>query len=63
MAVPKRKPSKSRIRMRKAAWASKIPQATTQACPECGAPRQPHRVCPSCGKYNGRQVVVQETQD
>ena len=50
MAVPKRKPSKSRIRMRKAAWAGKIPQATTQACPECGAPRQPQRVCPSCGK-------------
>ncbi|HAL92113.1 MAG TPA: 50S ribosomal protein L32 [Verrucomicrobia bacterium] len=63
MAVPKRKVSKSRLRMRKAAWASKIPQASKQACPECGAPRQPHRVCPSCGKYNGRQVVIQETQD
>ncbi len=63
MAVPKRKVSKSRVRMRKAVWASKIPQAATQACPECGAPRQPHRVCPSCGKYNGRQVVIQETQD
>ncbi len=63
MAVPKRKVSKSRLRMRKAAWASKIPQPAAQACPECGAPRQSHRVCPSCGKYNGRQVVIQETQD
>ena len=33
MAVPKRKVSKSRVRMRKAVWASKIPQAATQACP------------------------------
>lgn len=63
MAVPKRKVSKSRLRMRKAAWAGKIPQATTQACADCGAPRQPHRVCPSCGQYNGRQVVIKETQD
>lgn len=63
MAVPKRKVSKSRVRMRKAVWASKIPRAATQACPECGAPRQPHRVCPSCGKYNGRQVVVMETEE
>jgi large subunit ribosomal protein L32 len=63
MAVPKRKVSKSRLRMRKAAWAGKIPQATTLVCKECGAPRQPHRVCPSCGKYNGRQVVIKETQE
>ncbi len=24
---------------------------------ECGAPKQPHRACPSCGKYNGRVVI------
>ena len=24
---------------------------------ECGAPKQPHRLCPSCGKYKGRTVV------
>ncbi len=63
MAVPKTKVSKSRLRMRKAAWARKIPQAALLVCHECGAPRQPHRVCPSCGKYNGRQVVVKETQE
>ena len=63
MAVPKRKVSKSRVRMRKAVWAGKIPRTAGQACPECGAPRQPHRVCPACGKYNGRQVVIQETPD
>ena len=63
MAVPKRKVSKSRLRTRKAAWAGKIPQTAATSCPDCGAPRQPHRVCASCGKYNGRQVVVQATQD
>lgn len=63
MAVPKRKTSKSRLRMRKAVWAGKIPKASMMACPECGAPRQPHRVCPSCGKYNGRQVLVIETEE
>lgn len=63
MAVPKRKVSKSRLRMRKATWNGKVPHVGTTTCPECGAPRQPHRVCPACGKYNGRQVVVKETQD
>ncbi len=29
-----------------------------QACPQCSSPRQPHRVCPSCGYYNGRQVIT-----
>lgn len=24
---------------------------------ECGAPKLPHRACPSCGKYNGRVVI------
>ena len=63
MAVPKRKVSKSRLRMRKAAWAGKIPQTEAIACGECGAPRQPHRVCPSCGMYKGRQVIVKETKE
>lgn len=30
-------------------------------CPECKEPKMPHRVCPHCGTYKGRQVVaVQE---
>jgi large subunit ribosomal protein L32 len=29
-----------------------------QACKNCGAPRVPHRVCMSCGQYNGETVVV-----
>jgi large subunit ribosomal protein L32 len=55
--------SKSRLRSRKAAWAGKIPQAAAVVCRECGAPCLPHRVCPACGMYKGRQVVVKETKD
>jgi large subunit ribosomal protein L32 len=26
-------------------------------CPHCHEPKLPHRVCPACGWYNGRQAV------
>ncbi|GMR04994.1 MAG: 50S ribosomal protein L32 [Thermodesulfobacteriota bacterium] len=29
-------------------------------CPECGEPKRPHNVCPSCGVYKGRTVVKKE---
>jgi large subunit ribosomal protein L32 len=33
------------------------------ACPHCHAPKLPHRVCPSCGYYNGREVVAPPAPD
>jgi large subunit ribosomal protein L32 len=30
---------------------------TVQSCPNCSAPRVPHRVCLQCGFYNGKQVT------
>lgn len=33
-----------------------LPQ--TCACPQCGSASIPHRVCPSCGYYKGRQVIT-----
>ena len=45
--------------MRKAQKKAEI--AATTTCPECGAPMQTHRACPSCGKYRGRQVVTVDT--
>jgi len=30
---------------------------TVQTCPNCSAPRIPHRVCLQCGFYNGKQVT------
>ena len=29
-------------------------------CPQCGAPKLPHHVCPKCGYYKDREVVVTE---
>lgn len=58
MAVPKRKKSKSKVRMRKHSHKKSYVEA--RPCPECGAPQQSHRVCPSCGQYKGRQVITVE---
>lgn len=55
MAVPKRKKSKMRVRQRRAQIKATIPG--TMTC-ECGATRLSHRACPSCGKYDGRQVIA-----
>ncbi len=55
MAVPKRKKSKMKIRMRKAQKKATIAAATT--CPACGAPVQAHRACKACGMYRGRKVL------
>lgn len=54
MAVPKRKKSKMRVRQRRAQIKAAVPG--TVKC-ECGATRLAHRACPSCGKYDGRQVL------
>jgi large subunit ribosomal protein L32 len=34
----------------------RLPQLS--ACPQCAAPYVPHRVCPACGYYKGRQVIT-----
>ena len=55
MAVPKGKVSKSRRdKRRSATW--KLAAPTLVKCPKCGALRVPHRMCPECGSYNGREV-------
>jgi large subunit ribosomal protein L32 len=43
-----------RLRTRRAANAYKAPALST--CAQCGARLLPHRVCPACGYYKGRQV-------
>jgi large subunit ribosomal protein L32 len=55
MAVPKKKMSRSRTRQRKATW--KVTRTHTTRCPQCDAPKLPHRVCPECGTYKGREAV------
>ena len=55
MAVPKRKTSRARRDQRRAHDA--IGVAPRAKCPQCGAPKLPHRVCGACGSYKGREVV------
>ena len=62
MAVPKQKQSHSRTSKRRAQH--KISAPSVNACPQCHQPRRPHRVCPHCGSYGGREVVdVTHTHD
>jgi large subunit ribosomal protein L32 len=56
MAVPKQKQSHSRTSKRRATH--KLVAPTYNACPHCHNPRLPHRVCPTCGYYAGREVVA-----
>lgn len=55
MAVPKKRKSASRRDMRRANW--KLEAPTMVECPHCHALTLPHRVCPSCGYYDGKEVV------
>jgi len=54
-ALPKRKKSKSRARARLSHNALKPP--ATELCPQCHSPKRPHHACPTCGTYNGREVI------
>lgn len=60
MAVPKRRHSKTRGRKRRSHDAITLANPTT--CPDCGEPSMPHRVCPSCGNYKGRQVLAKDEE-
>ncbi len=54
-AVPFRKVSKTRKRMRRSHNAIDVPGMIK--CPNCGEMIKAHRVCPKCGSYKGKTVV------
>lgn len=56
MAVPKRRTSKARKNKRRTHFKLEVPGMTL--CPECGELKKSHHVCPSCGKYDGKEVVA-----
>jgi large subunit ribosomal protein L32 len=58
MAVPKQRQSHARTHKRRSQHRVTPPGLTY--CPKCHSPRLPHRVCPECGTYAGREVVAQE---
>ncbi|MCB1284407.1 MAG: 50S ribosomal protein L32 [Microthrixaceae bacterium] len=56
MAVPKKKMSKAKTRMRRAsAW--KLSAPPQSVCPRCNITKLPHVVCGNCGWYHGRQAI------
>jgi large subunit ribosomal protein L32 len=61
MAVPKRRQSHSRQGKRRSHH-HKAP-IQVQYCTQCNEPVLPHRVCPSCGHYQGREVVAMEGEE
>ena len=60
MAVPFRKVSKTRKRMRRSHNA--LTANMTTKCQKCGAMIRPHRVCPECGSYKGREVIKKDAE-
>ena len=60
MANPKRRHSKRRKNSRRAHDFLTAP--TLSECPNCHEPKLPHRVCPHCGHYKGREIVEVATE-
>ena len=59
MPNPKHKHSRSRRDSRRASnWRLEATGLSRCENPACGKLRQPHRVCPHCGFYNGQLVVA-----
>jgi len=53
--VPKRKTAPSRRDRRRSHDALTLHNLVQ--CSNCGEMRLPHRVCPNCGHYQGREVI------
>ena len=60
MAVPFRKVSKTRKRMRRSHNA--LTAVGTTTCPNCKEAIKPHRVCPKCGFYKGKEEVKKDAE-
>ena len=58
MAVPKQKVSRARKGRRNANRG--LARPGIGYCPRCDAARPPHRVCPNCGFYAGRNALRAE---
>jgi large subunit ribosomal protein L32 len=55
MPNPKRRHSKARRDKRRAHDALAAPPMSQ--CPNCHEAKLPHRVCPHCGHYKGKQTI------
>lgn len=59
MPNPKRRHSKARRDRRRAHDGLRSPAASE--CPQCHEVKMPHRVCPHCGHYKGREIIEVKT--
>ena len=59
MPVPKQKKCRAKTHSRRSTN-MKIAAASRSTCPRCGAVKLPHHVCPNCGFYKDREVIVVE---
>jgi large subunit ribosomal protein L32 len=55
MALPKRKYAKARQGKRRSHLARK--SVILDDCPQCHSPKLSHHVCPTCGTYDGREII------
>lgn len=53
--LPKRKYAKARQGKRRAHLG--LTATAVVDCPQCHSPKLPHRVCKTCGSYDGREVI------
>ncbi|MCI0652722.1 MAG: 50S ribosomal protein L32 [Planctomycetes bacterium] len=58
MAVPKRRVSKARKRIRRSHHAMSAAQLTK--CPRCSSTKLPHTICEVCGTYRDRALIPVE---
>ena len=58
MGVPKKKTSKARRDKRRSH--DSLTARSLSLCPQCHEPKLPHRVCPHCGTYKGKEIVEVE---
>jgi len=55
MPNPKRRHSKARTGSRRAH--DSLKSHALSECPNCHERKMPHRACPKCGHYKGREVL------
>ncbi|HDP25896.1 MAG TPA: 50S ribosomal protein L32 [Deltaproteobacteria bacterium] len=55
MPLPKRRHSSARRDKRRANDA--ISEPAVSFCSNCQEPKPPHKICPNCGYYKGREVI------
>jgi large subunit ribosomal protein L32 len=65
MALQKRRRGPARTGHQRSAWMKRSGEnrPQVQTCPNCEAPRIPHRVCMQCGFYGGQAVIAAKAEE